>query len=163
MTLYELKTEYQELLDLLEDGDAEEQAVTDTLSMILADIEDKAEDYCKVMKQLQADAEALKVEKMRIAQKQSGIERNIDRMRGALLHTMLLTGKRKIKKPLFSISTSIRYKAFLDVPEDLIPKEFQKVTVKADSKAIEDWLKTGPNASECHWAHLEPVDSLTIR
>lgn len=162
MTLYELTNEYQDLLDLLEDGEAPEEAVNDTLSMILGDIEDKAEDYCKVMKQLQTDADALKAEKQRIAAKQSAIEKNIERMRSALLHAMLLTGLNKIKKPLFTISTRTTQKVFLDVPEEELPKEFQKVTVKADMKGLEEFMKDNAMLATS-FAHFEPADSLIVR
>ena len=164
MTLYEMENDYLDLIRMLEEDpeEADEAAIHDTISMILLDIDEKAEGYGKVLKQLQADAAMLKEEKMRIAKKQATIESNIERLRGALLHAMLLTGRNKIKTQLFSFSTSTRWKAFLDVPEDEIPEQFQKVTVKADTKGIEDWLKKG-NAAECEWAHLEQVDSLTVR
>lgn len=164
MNLYEMTNDYLELVRMLEEDpeEADETAIHDTLSMLLLDIDEKAEGYGKVLKQLQADAAMLKEEKLRIAKKQATIENNIERLRGALLHAMLITGRNKIKTPLFSFSTSTRWKAFLDVSEDEIPEQFQKVTVKADTKAIEDWLKKG-NAAECEWAHLEQVDSLTVR
>lgn len=162
MTLYELTTEYQNLLELLEDGEAPEEAVSDTLEMVLADINDKAEGYGKVLKQMQADADALKAEKMRIAGKQSGIEKNIDRLRNAMLRAMQLTNQKSIKTPLFSFSTRTTSKIFLDVPEDQLPTEFQKVTVKADTKGIEKFMKDNAMLATT-FAHFEPVDILTVR
>ena len=172
MTLYQLTDEFLNLLTMLEEDpeEAEEQAIHDTISMILLDIEEKAEGYGQVLKQLQADADALKAEKLRIAKKQATIEANIERLRKALLHAMLLTGRTKIKTPLFSFSTSTRWKPVLDVPADAIPEQFWKpVKVEADMKAVEKWLKefnpeiSGNNCTECEWAHLEQVDSLTVR
>ena len=43
MTLYELKENYRAVLDLMEDEEADQEAVADTLSMITDDIEEKAE------------------------------------------------------------------------------------------------------------------------
>ena len=163
MTLYELTSEYQDLLAMLEDEDADEQAIRDTLELIALDIEDKEEGYGMVLKQLQADAEALKVEKMRLAKRQAAIERGIDSLRERLKYSMLITGKTKIKTKLFSFCTQTRWKAFLDVTEDRVPEEFRKVTIKADTVAIEKWLKDGSNAADCEWAHLEPVDILIVR
>ena len=162
MTLYDLTKEYQDLLELLEDGEAPEEAVNDTLSMVLMDINDKAEGYGQVLKQMQADAEALKAEKLRIASRQSSLEKNIERLRGAMLHAMLITGQTKIKTPLFSFSTRTTQRIQLDVPEDKIPTQFQKVTVKADTKAIEQFMKD--NAILCtEFAHFEPTQSLMVR
>lgn len=167
-TLYQLTEEHQELLAMLEEeelDETKEQAIKETLAMIAMDIADKAEGYCMVLKQLQADAEAVKAEKLRLAKRQSSIENGIERLREALKHSMLITGHTKIKTPLFTLNTSSRWKAFLDVPEDQIPEEFQKVTIKADMKAIEEWLKKDQctNAQECEWARLEQVENLTIR
>ena len=60
MTLYDLENDYLELLTMLEEDpeEADETAIHDTLSMILLDIDEKIEGYGKVLKQLQADAEA---------------------------------------------------------------------------------------------------------
>lgn len=162
MNLYPLTQKYQSLLDLLEDGEAPEEAINDTMSMIVEDIKDESEDCCMVLKQLQADKEILKAEKQRIAAKESAIQRNIDRMRGAMLHAMLLTGLNKIKTPLFSLSTRTYQKLVLDVPEDKIPKEFQKVTVKADMKGLEEFMKDNAMLATS-FAHFEPADSLIVR
>jgi hypothetical protein len=162
MNLYPLTQKYQSLLDLLEDGEAPEEAINDTMSMIVEDIKDESEDCCMVLKQLQADKETLKAEKQRIAAKESAIQRSIDRMRGAMLHAMLLTGLNKIKTPLFSLSTRTYQKLVLDVPEDKIPKEFQKITVKADMKGLEDFMKDNAMLATS-FAHFEPADSLIVR
>ena len=73
MTLHALEDEYLALLTMLEEDpeEADEAAIHDTISMILLDIDEKAEGYGKVLKQLQADAAMLKEEKMRIAKKQA--------------------------------------------------------------------------------------------
>lgn len=167
-TLYELTHEHIELMDMLEADELDEtkeEAIKETLAMIAMDIAEKAEGYCMVLKQMQADAEAIKAEKLRLAKRQSAIENGIERLREALKHSMLITGHTKIKTPLFTLNTSSRWKAFLDVPDDQIPVEFQKVTIKADMKAIEEYLKKDQctNAQVCEWARLEQVEILTIR
>lgn len=163
MTLYELQDEYLNLLTMLEEDpdEADEQAIHDTIEMILMDIDEKAEGYGQVLKQMQADAEAIKAEKLRLARKQAGIEKNMDRLRGALLSAMLLTGKTKIKTKLFSFSTRETQKVVLDLPVNEIPPDFWKVKdPEADTKAIGEYLKAG---HEVDFAHFEPAHSLTVR
>lgn len=53
MTLYELTEDYMNLLELAEDPDIDEQAFMDTLDGIEGAIEIKAENYAKVMRQLE--------------------------------------------------------------------------------------------------------------
>lgn len=171
MTLYELGQEYVDLLGLLEEEhtEDEDEAVRNALGEILLNIDEKAEGYGKVLKQMQADAEALKAEKLRIAARQAAIEAGIERLRNALKSAMLLTGKTKIKTSLFTFGVSSRWKAFLDVPVEEIPDEFKVVSVKADTKGIEKWLKefnpeiSDNNCTKCDWAHLDQVETLTVR
>lgn len=174
MTLYAIANEYQEMLDLLEQLPPEdpehyeeyEEAIRNTLSSLLLDLEEKAEDYGKVLKQLQADAEMVKREKLRLAERQSTIERNIERMREGLKNAMMVTGNQKIKTNLFSFSVSSRWKAVLDVDPEEVPLEYWKrQEIKLDMAAIEKWLKADQckNAQECDWAHLDEVFGLTVR
>lgn len=172
MTLYELGNEYVELLALLEEehSEDEDEAVRNALAEILLNIDEKAEGYGKVLKQMQADTEALKAEKLRIAKRQATIEAGMERLRNALKSAMLLTGKTKIKTSLFSFGIQNRWKAVLDVPVAEIPQDFWKVKdPEADMKAVEKWLKefnpdiSGNNCTTCEWAHLDQVETLTVR
>lgn len=162
MKLYDLTTEYLHLLDILEDEDASEEAIRDTMGMILEDITDKIEDCGKVLKQLRADAEAVKVEKLRLASRQAAIERGEERLREAIRLAMAVTHQRKIKTGLFTFGLTKQNKVVLDVPEEALPIEFQKVTVKADTQALKEYLMRD-EADLCGLAHFETVDTLTVR
>lgn len=164
MTLYELDETLQRLIWWLEE-DPENEAIKETISMLLLDLEDKADGYFAVIRQLHADAEAIKAEKLRLAARQKACEKGEERMREALKHAMQITGRQKIKTARCTMSLTTRWKAFLDADPDQIPKVFQKVTIEADTQAIEKWLKEdqGKNCAECDWAHLEQVESLMIR
>lgn len=160
MTLYNLKTEYLELLALLEDPDVSEETVRDTLSMVLEDINDKVEDYGKVLKQMEADREALKAEKMRLALRQQAIENGIERLREGIKSAMLITGQKKIKTQLFTFGLSTRKKLVLDVSADGVPYEYATVTIKPDTKKITEAIGKG---CAIDFAHFEEAESLTIR
>lgn len=180
MTLYEQTKEFSDLQAMLSELEQEipkdateeekasaqaarevqEQAIHDTLEMVLMDIDDKIDGYCTVMKNLQNEANALKAEKLRIARMQASREKRIEQMRDMLKQTMVITNRSKVKSLLHTVTTSTKYKGFLDLPVELIPEEYQKKTVTADTTAIEKFLKAG---NECGWAHLEPVNVLTIR
>lgn len=159
MTLYELRDETKELLWMLEE-DPENEAIKDTIQMVLLDLGDKAEDYVHVIRQLEADAEQAKAEAQRLAKKARQAEAGADRLREALKEAMLLTGQTKIKRPTCSMSISTREKAVITVEPEELPELFQKVTVEAKKADITKWLKAG---NEADWAHLESTASLTIR
>ena len=105
MKLYELTNELQDLIEMLEE-DPENEAIKETIATLLLDLDDKAEDYVRVIRQLEADAEAAKAEKLRLAKKQSAAENAAKRMRDYLKDAMILTGRTKIKRATCSIGIS---------------------------------------------------------
>lgn len=168
MTLYNLTEDLQNLIEMLEE-DPENEAIKETIAALLLDLDDKAEDYVHVIRQLEADAEMAKAEKQRLAKKQSAAENAAKRMRDYLKDAMLLTGRTKIKRATCSIGITTRWETVIDVDVKDIPAEFQKVTVEPKKQEITRWLKAydpakgGTNLETCDWAHLEQTESLTVR
>ena len=164
MTLYELTSDYMNLLELAEDPDIDEQAFMDTLEGIDGALEDKAEGYAKVIRTLEGDAAACDAESKRLRNKKQAIERNIDRMKTALQYAMETTGKTKFKTALFSFGIQKNPAAVVidegyikNIPDRfLIPQDPQ-----IDKKAIKEALKAGEDLEGI--AHLEQTESLRIR
>ena len=137
MTLYELSDAARSLYELLEAGDIDERTYTDTLESIGAD--EKADAYCRIIRQLQADAKALKEERDRLDARRKAAEAAIDRMKAALLEFTQACGG-KVKTPLFSISTRVSYRVEVTRPE-VVPEQYlipqpPKGAVSEISKAL---------------------------
>ena len=160
-SLYDLTEQFQELLSMALDPDVDEQALADTMEGIECEIEEKADGYAKVIKSLEADVEALKVEEARLAGRRKNISANIDRMKRSLKTAMRLTGKTKFKTSLFSFNIAKNPPALkIDMP-DRVPEEFLiPQEPKIDSVAIKKELKDGVVYD---WCHLEQTESLRIR
>ena len=163
-TLYELTSDYMELLSMAEDPDIDPQAFADTLEGIEGALEDKAEGYAKAMRMLEADAAACDAESKRLRNKKQTIENNIRRMKSALQNAMQVTGKTKFKTPLFSFGIQKNPASVVMDEENLdnIPERFlipQDPVI--DKKAIKDALKAGEDLDGV--AHLEQGESLRIR
>lgn len=164
MTLYELTNDYSELLELAEDPDIDPQAFLDTLEGIEGALEDKAENYAKVIRTLEGDAAACDAESKRLRNKKQTIENNIKRMKAALQFAMQTTGKTKFKTQLFSFgirknpASVVMDETYLEnIPERfLIPQD-----PVIDKKALKDALKAGEDLEGV--AHLEQSESLMIR
>jgi len=101
-SIYELTEDYMNLLAMAEDPDIDEQAFMDTLEGIEGALEDKADGYAKVMKQLEANADGLEAEIKRLQERKSLMAKNVDRMKSTLQKMMETTGKEKFKTELFS-------------------------------------------------------------
>ena len=163
-TLYQLTDDYMELLELAEDPDTDPQAFADTLECIEGAIEDKADGYAMVIRQIMADVAGLKAEIDRLTARKRTGENAIERMKEALQYAMQTTGKTKFKTQLFSFgirknpaSVVIDAANVRDFPEQYVI-ESEPVL---DKKALKDALKAGEDMTGL--CHLEQSESLSIR
>ncbi len=163
-TLYELTEDYMNLLELAEDPDVDEQAFKDTLDGIEGALEDKADNYARIMRQLEADAAACDAESKRLRNKKQTIENNIKRMKQALQYAMQATGKTKFKTQLFSFGIQ-KNPASVVMDETYIENIPERFLVRKDPeinrKAIKEAINNGEDIGGI--AHLESTESLRIR
>lgn len=162
-SIYELTEDYMNLLAMAEDPDIDEQAFMDTLEGIEGALEDKADGYAKVMKQLEANADGLEAEIKRLQERKSLMAKNVDRMKSTLQKMMETTGKEKFKTELFSFNIQNNPPSLVMDSEDIevIPMEYlvpqdpkiDKTKIKADIKA----------GKEITFAHMVTGRSLRIK
>ena len=88
--LYELTGEYARLMTALElvESDDDADKIYDELGAIEDDIAEKAQNYAKVIKNLEADANAYKLEKQRLAAKQTACEHAANGLKKRLRDSM---------------------------------------------------------------------------
>lgn len=152
--LYDLTGDLMELQEMLESPLDDEQVLLDTLDAVQGEYELKLEAYCKVIKNLEADMEALKSEAKRLTDKRKVLENNVDRLKKAMFDSMKATNTDKIKGTLFNVSIQ-RNGGKLPVIYDKdnknitanLPDELVNVVETPDLEAIREWLETG-NAVE---------------
>lgn len=160
-TIYELTEEYAYLLELAEDPDVDPETLEGTLEALGGEIEEKADGYARVMKQLEADAASLKAEEKRLATRRMTCENNIRRMKEALQFAMEATGKTKFKTELFSFGIQKNPAKLVIDDEKAIPHDFWITPDPIpDNKALKESLKEGFVINGCH---LEQTSSLRIR
>ena len=146
-TLYEMTSNAHVLYDLLTSGEIDEQTFNDTLEAM--GTEEKLESYCKVIRQLEADAEVLKSEKDRIAKKQKSVENSIARMKTAIVNFLYAQNTEKTSAGIFTVAIS-KSKAVNVVDESKVPVRFLvEQAPKVDKKAIMELLKNGETVEGC--------------
>ena len=160
-TLYELTNEFKELLFLAETEDLDEQTLADTLESLGCELEDKADGYAKVIRELEGQASTLKSEIDRLSNRKRLIENNIKRMKSSLQEAMKVSGKPKFKTSLFSFNiVKNGGKQPLDI-YDKVPEEYSVVKLEPDKDKIRQALESG---EELPFAILqERGESLRIR
>ena len=164
MKLYELTEQWNDVYSLMEDGETDEQVIQDTLEGIEGEIEDKADNYAKIIRNLQADAEALKAEEDRLNRRRKSVESHIQWLKDNLQANLEFIGKIKFRTNLFSFSVSKNGgKQPLAITENLdeIPGKFLiPQPPKVNNDAVRELLKD----KEVEWARLEPYGKhLNIR
>ena len=164
MTLYELTSEYLDLLAMLEDPDVDEDLINDTLEGIDGELEAKADGYARVMRQMDADAKAIKAEEERLANRRKSLENRSAALKGRLQQMMEITGKVKFKTELFSFGIQKNPAAVVmdeqyieNIPECYLIIQEPKI----DKQKIKEDLKAGLDLEGI--AHLEQSESLRIR
>ena len=84
MRLYELAEQWDAVFNMMEDGETDEQVIFDTLESIEGEIEDKADNYAKMIRNLQASVDVLKAEEERLYQRRKSTENHIQRLKDNL-------------------------------------------------------------------------------
>lgn len=140
-TLYELKGLYQEIYNMFLDEEIDEETLTATLESLEGEFEDVMEWQTKLLRNLYADAESYKSEKMRFAKKQSQAENAIDRIKTRMSEMMELAGQKKVKTSTANLT--LRKTKSVEITDlEKIPVAYIKTTytpMKTDiKKAIEN-------------------------
>ena len=89
-TLYELTEQMAYLMQLLEDPDAEEQVILDTMEGIDFEIEEKADGYAKIIRMLSGQVDAITAEVDRLTARKKAISNNVERLKTSLEQSMIL-------------------------------------------------------------------------
>lgn len=162
--IYQLAQDYMIIMQMMEDPELDPQMLADTMEAVEGALEVKAENYAKVMKNLEGDVDALENEIKRLSSKKIAIENNIKRMKETLQLVMESTGKIKFKTDLFSFNIQNNAPSVVIDAEDIndIPDTFLKFKDPEPNKAaIKEAIKNGLDMSGI--AHLETKQSLRIR
>lgn len=161
MNLYELTNAYLQIQQLIE-SDEDYEAVLDTID---DEIEVKADGYARVIRNMEAQANAFKEEEKRLAVKRKHCEAAVTRLKQNLFESMKTTGKTKFKTDLFSfaiqknggkIPVIVDVKDTSELPDDLV-----KITESPDLEAIRKYIESTGDLSYAHFG--ERGESLRIK
>lgn len=159
MRLYELTEAWAAIQDMIDAEDTEDKQIISALENIDEAIDQKADGYGRMIKNLQAQAEVVKVEEKRLAAKRQTLENQAKRLQKHLESAMIATNKRKINTELFVFSVQKNAPSLADFDEAIVPEEYWKVTRSVDRSALLKAVKDG----EVEGIGLKQTESLRIR
>lgn len=92
-SLYDISASYASLIDSYDnaESDEERQEIIELMIYYQDSIQDKAEAYARIIRNKQAEVDALKNEVDRLTDKRRSAENVIERLKAALLETMTVT------------------------------------------------------------------------
>ena len=158
MTLYEMTANAQYLYQLLEGGEIDEQTVNDSIEAMC--VTEKLEDYCKVIRQFEVDAEAYKAEKLRLEAKQKAAEKAIERLKSAIRGYMAAAEKDEERCGLFNIKVRNNKAVRITDEGKIAPDYFIPQPAKVDKAAIRAVLMAGGSVAG---AELQINQSINIK
>lgn len=141
-SLYELTQEELSLLGRLEDLEGE---VTPEIEQELNSIEhltnEKLENYCKLMANLDSDILSYENEIKRLAHKKKVKSNIIERLKESIKGYLLATEKEKVELPLFTLSFRTSKEVF--ITSENIPEAFLRIKTEPDKILIKKSLADG--------------------
>lgn len=145
MKLYELKENYKQIAEYLYEEEMNEDELLNLLTLIDEAIEEKADNYAKIIQELEYDIQKIKSEEDRLTMRRKALENRVELMKQNLKITMEEINKPKFKTALFNFSICanggkqpIEYKKDIDLKnleERFIKPELNKDEVRI---ALED-------------------------
>lgn len=142
MNLYDLTEQYQDLLDLAQEG-GEGIDYEAMLIGMEGVISDKLDGYCKIIRTLEAEAEAVKAESLRLSQRKTALENQVSRLKEAMKGGMLRLNMDKHKSTLFTVSLT-KPRARVEVTNiDAVPSDLLRVKKEVDKTAAMELFKNG--------------------
>ena len=97
MKLYELAHDYENLMAAIENGDVPEEAIFDTLESITTLLDEKADNIACWIKQLTAEAEAIKAEEDKLKARRTAKLNRAERLTNYLAECLTNAGRTKIE------------------------------------------------------------------
>jgi predicted nuclease with TOPRIM domain len=143
--LYELTQNYVSLMEMAEEMDA--ITLQDTLESIEEEIHDKAENIAKLVKNINADVDALKSEEKRLADRRKSLENKVTHLKEYLQNQLEVAGLDKVKRPTLTVSIQNNPPSVKVIDEKLLSDYMIPVEPRLDKKAILTALKEGMEVS----------------
>ncbi len=138
-SLYDLTQDFIQVQALIDEGG---EGLQDTLESINLAIEDKLENVGRVIRNLEGEAEMLKNEESRLADKRKSIELNKQRLKSYVEDQLSIAGKDKIKTGLFTFAMQNNAPSLKITNEKLIDERFfVPVDPKLNKKELKESMK----------------------
>ncbi len=158
--LYELTEMYRNVWDLVGDEEADLDSLENALQGIEDNINSKAENTAKLIKNIDGDIKTLREEERRLQARRRALENKQKNIKEYLEIQLKNMGVDKVKTPLFTVAIQNNPQSVDIVDENLIPEDFIQYKKSISRRDILKALKEG---KEIPGATIKQTRSLRIR
>lgn len=161
--LFQIAAEYAAAAAAMADSDLDEQTIADTLESLVGDVEDKAVAVAAVIKNIEAEASAIRDAVAAMQARQKAAEARADRLREYLMGALEQCNIRRVSCPHFVVAIKAKSASVVIDDAALLPAwamtEPKPPEPQPNKIAIRDALKHGPVPG----AHLQSGTRLKIK
>ena len=165
MRIYDITEAHRSAMEaFVEDNETPFEAWVDTIEALEMTLEQKAEAYCAIVLELEAEAEAKIEAAKRITASAKTLETKAEWLRYQRMTAMQTVGKSEYKFSQFSAKLpKPRASVIIDDVDKLPPRYVIETTTRAaDKKAVKEWIEF-QGVAEVEGAHLEYKQSISIK
>lgn len=165
LKLYEIANQFRELESLADSGDLPPEVIRDTLEGLTGDLEAKATNVAKFVRNLDATADMIDEAAKAMQQRANRLRKRAESVKNYLLFNMQATGITKIEAPEFTITLRNNPEAVEIAEGAQIPDEFmvqpEPPPPRPDKAKIKAALKAGANVDGCRLVAGQRVEIRT--
>lgn len=143
MNLFELTENYVKFFTMLEEVDEITEELEEMANNLNIAIEEKSDNYVKMIKNLDADVEAFKNIEKQFNKKRKTAENKIAWLKKNLQASMEQTGRKKVETELFTISIQKNTPSLDITSEDNIGDEYYKIERTLNKRDLLNDIKEG--------------------
>ena len=145
-TLYEILGQYADAVTAIDmaESEEEEQDAWAALEQIGDDLGHKADAYARIVRNMEADAKALRDEEKRLAEIRRHKENAVERMKDAIMQAMIATGQKRLDTGIGR--WMLRATPHVEITDaGAVPREFQVIQAPKINKAdiLAAWRRDG--------------------
>ena len=143
MNLFELTENYVKFFTMLEEVDEITEELEEMANNLNIAIEEKSDNYVKMIKNLDADVEAYKNQEKIFNKKRKTAENKIAWLKKNLQSSMELQGRKKVETGLFTISIQKNTPSLDITSEENIGDEYYKIERTLNKRDLLNDIKEG--------------------
>ena len=143
MNLFELTENYVKFFTMFEEADEITEELEEMANNLNIAIEEKSDNYVKMIKNLDADVEAFKNVEKQFNKKRKTAENKIAWLKKNLQASMEQTGRKKVETELFTISIQKNTPSLDITSEENIGDEYYKVERTLNKRDLLNDIKEG--------------------